>query len=295
MISDWRPLVFEYEIQDYLSSNRYHGFVKERSPDRIRLNLLQEYRWVYLQMNEQLRGIFRPFFLYSELRTLFICLRHVKNGNASSTAGVLEKSLLSDEIKTVLLTAQETETAVRGIEKIFLSFSGRFSGIADLLAASGLRGVEQKMTASCLAVVMEMKKLHPLMRIFFERLIDARNILAMYKFLKFGQQKRPTLLPGGTLRESHIHAVTSREDIQGILILARALTGIRIDRSDPSKIELALYRGLTAFLKKEGREPLGPAPILDYLWRCSVEVMNLNILSSGKELERDLVSAELVQ
>lgn len=295
MISDWRALVFEGAIQDYLSSSRYQGFVKERTPERIWQNLVQEYRWIYLQMNEQLRRIFRPFFLYSELRTLFICLRYAKDGNAGSTAEILEKSLLSEDIKTALSTAQETETAVQGIEKIFASFSGRFSGLADQFATSGLRGVEQKVIGAYLTAVMEMKQLHPVMRVFFGRLIDARNILAMYKFLKLEQQKRPLLLPGGTIAEAHIHAVISREEFQGISALVRELTGIRIERTDHSKLEVALYRGLTVFLKKEGREPFGPAPILDYLWRCSVEVMNLSMLSSGKDLERELVSAELVQ
>lgn len=295
MISDWRPLVFESAIQDYLSSSRYQGFVKERSPERIWQNLVQEYCWVYLQMNEKLRQIFRPFFLYSELRTLFICLRHVKDRNAGSAADLLDKSLLSDHIKSVLSAAQDTETAVRGIEKIFSSFSGRFSGLVEIFGTSGLRGVEQKTADAYLGAVMEIRRLHPIMKSFFARLIDSRNVLTLYKFLRLEQHKRPLLLAGGTMTEKHMQDITSREDISGICTLVRELVGVRIDTLDPTKVELALYRGLTGFLKKEGREPFGPAPILDYLWRCSLEVMNLNILLSGKDLERDVVSAELVQ
>jgi hypothetical protein len=33
---------------------------------------------------------------------------------------------------------------------------------------------------------------------------------------------------------------------------------------------------------------------MDYLWRCSIEAMNLGVLFYGKDLERDIVIAELV-
>ena len=36
------------------------------------------------------------------------------------------------------------------------------------------------------------------------------------------------------------------------------------------------------------------APILDYLWRCSIEAMNLSVLYHGRDLEREAVTAELV-
>jgi vacuolar-type H+-ATPase subunit C/Vma6 len=70
---------------------------------------------------------------------------------------------------------------------------------------------------------------------------------------------------------------------------------MKIDAPDPTKVEIALYKAITIFLKKEGREPFGIGPILDYLWKCSLEVMNLNVLYYGRDLERDVVTAELVQ
>jgi vacuolar-type H+-ATPase subunit C/Vma6 len=51
---------------------------------------------------------------------------------------------------------------------------------------------------------------------------------------------------------------------------------------------------MTRWLRQEGRNPFGTAPILDYLWRCSIEAMNLSLLYQGKDLERELVAAELV-
>lgn len=294
LIAEWRPLVFEPDVSDYLASGRYQGFVRERSPDRIWRNLLQEYGWVYRQMNEQLRAVFRPFILYTELKTLFICLREAKDRNLEK-ADLLEASLLSDRVKTVLTTAPDPAAALPEIEKLFLPLSGQFSGLAKTLETNGLRGVEQKLVNTFLAAVAGMRRLHPVMKTFFVRLIDSRNILSAYKFLKLEEAGRPPFLPGGTMPETGMREVIQKDDLMGICSLVRQYAGIRIDRPDPTKVELALYRGITAFLKKEGREPFGPGPLLDYLWKCSLEVMNLSLLLSTRDLERDLVAAELVQ
>ncbi len=77
--------------------------------------------------------------------------------------------------------------------------------------------------------------------------------------------------------------------------LVREFSGIKIETPDPTKVETSLYKGMTRFLKKEGREPFGAGPVLDYLWKCSLEAMNLSVLFYGKDLEREAVMAELVQ
>ena len=294
LISDWKPLVFEAALQDYLASNRYHGFVRERTTDSIWRSLVREYRWVYTQMNEDLRRIFRPFFLYSELRTLFICLRHLTDPKSGKTEDILDQSLLSDEVKQVLAGSTDRGSAIRDIEPFFLTLSPRFAGLTETLDRDGLRGVEQRLTNDYLEVIGE-QRLHPIMKTFFARLIDSRNILSMYKYLRLEPQgARPQLLDGGTVTASRMEAA-AKEDLLGICSLVREFFGVRIDAPDPTKVETALYRGVSDYLKKEGREPFGIGPILHYLWKCSIEVMNLSVLLQGRDFERDLVTAELVQ
>jgi vacuolar-type H+-ATPase subunit C/Vma6 len=294
LITDWKPLIFEAALQDYLSSTRYQGFVRERTTDSIWRSLIREYRWVYTQMNEDLRRFFRPFFLYSELRTLFICLRHLSDMKSGKTGDLLDQSLLSDEIKQVLVGNDDRVAAVRGVESLFLALSPKFAGLSETLEAEGLRGFEQKMTNDCLAAIME-QRLHPIMKTFFARLIDSRNIMSMYKYLRLEPQGHlPQLLPGGRIAPSRFSEVMAKEDLFGICSLVREFFGIRLDAPEPTKVEIALYRGISDYLKKEGREPFGIGPILHYLWRCSLEVMNLSVLLQGKDFERDLVAAELV-
>jgi vacuolar-type H+-ATPase subunit C/Vma6 len=255
---------------------------------------MREYRWVYTQMNENLRRFFRPFILYSELRTIFISLRHLIDPKSGRTSDLLDQSLLSDDVKEVLTGSADREAAVRGIERLFLTLSGRFAGLSQSLEEEGLRGFEQKLTNDYLEAVRE-QPLHPIMKIFFARLIDSRNIISMYKYLRLEQQGRlPRVLAGGRIAPSRIEAV-AKEDLFGICTIVREFFGIKIDAPDPTKVEIALYRGISDYLKKEGREPFGIGPILHYLWKCSLEVMNLSVLLQGKDFERDLVAAELVQ
>lgn len=268
--------------------------MKERSAEDLWRNLLKEYRWVYTQMNERLREVFRPFFLYTELRTLFIGLRHLKDGSGGRTGELLDVSLLSDQIKEILISSSDMQAAVEVIEKCFLSLSDEFKGLTETLVAEGQRGVEQKVTNTYLAVIVR-KRLHPVVRTFFARLIDARNIMNAYKHLRLEERKMAPFISGGTLAAAELREMTAKEDLFGISSVIRKFFGIKLDAPEPAKVELALYKGITRFLRKEGREPFGAGPILDYLWRCSLEVMNLSILIQCKDLEREAVAAELVQ
>jgi vacuolar-type H+-ATPase subunit C/Vma6 len=285
-------LIYDLTEADYLSA-RYQGFVRERSPESIWRNLLREYRWVYGQMNGNLRKAFSPYFLYTELRTLFICFRHLKDKSSGRTNDLLDTSLLSAEIKNILASSEDVPHALMRIEPFFASLSSRFAGLPGTLESGGLRGVEQKLTNTYLAVMPD-ARLHPILRTFFVRLIDARNIISMYKFKRLEQQSTPSFIPGGFIAQVRFRDVIAKE-IFGICSLIREFFGIKIDAPDPAKVEVALYQGITRFLKKEGREPFGIGPILDYLWKCSLEVMNLSVLLNSRGLEREIVAAELVQ
>jgi vacuolar-type H+-ATPase subunit C/Vma6 len=294
LIADWRPLIYDAAPLDYLASVRYQGFVKERSPEGVWRNLLREYRWVYSQMNGQLRELFQPFFLYAELRTIFICLRHMNDQKAGSVEDLLSESLLSGKIREIFSLSADTRSAVQGLERAFLSLSERFGGLSGVLDAEGLRGVEQRLTNTYLTVIAK-SELHPLMRTFFAKLIDSRNIMSVYKYLRLEQGTSPPFITGGTISEARLRAVLDKGDLFGVNSLVRDFSGVKLETPDPTKVEIALYKGITRFLKKEGREPFGAGPILDYLWKCSLEVMNLSVLFYGKDLERDMVTAELVQ
>jgi vacuolar-type H+-ATPase subunit C/Vma6 len=294
LIYDWRPLIYDDAPLDYLASARYQGFVRDRSPEGIWRSLLAEYRWVYSQMNHAYREIFMPFFLYTELRTIFICLRHLKEEKSGKAGELAGDSLLSAGIAKILSSSKDLSSAVRCIERAFLGLSEQFAGLSDAYEKEGLRGLELRLANTYLAVIAG-RGLHPLMKIFFARLIDSRNIMSVYKYLRREERMVVSFIPGGIIPEAKLKATVEKRDPFGVNPLVREFCGIRIETTDPTKLETVLYKVMTRFLKKEGREPFGAGPILDYLWKCSLEVMNLSVLFYGKDLERETVTVELVQ
>ena len=78
LIADWRPLVVSPSPVESLAFTRYGSIMTDAYPEDIRRYLLKEFGWVYSQMDRTLRDIFRPFFLYVELNTIFVCLRYAR-------------------------------------------------------------------------------------------------------------------------------------------------------------------------------------------------------------------------
>lgn len=293
LITDWEPLVSDRAALESLSPSRYKGFAPDATSAGIWKHLLSEYRWVYLQMEKSLRDIFRPFFLYSELRTLFFCLRLRGAGESVKMEQILASSLFSKKFKKALMGSEDIDGMLGEIEEFLMTFSFRFRGLRNIFAQQGFRGVELHLTNQYLEYIVD-SDLHPVMREFFARLVDARNIIALYKHLRWEVKDVPSFIKGGGIKASRLRGILEREDIFEVTSLIRSLTGITINNPDPTAVENTLYKGMTLFLRKKGREISGIGLILDYLWRCSLEAMNLGIILQGKDMERDTLRAEIV-
>lgn len=294
LITDWKSLVLSASPLECLSSARYGDIMADDYPEGIWRYLLKEFGWVYLQMNRALREIFWPFFLYAELRTIFICLRYAKGGEAGNIERFLHLSLLSEKIKEILGGGGHLLSAVGGIEGHFISLSNKFTGLRKIFDEAGLQGVEQNLSIRYLEYTAH-SKLHPVMKDFFVSVIDSRNILSLYKYLMLGGKVFPPFINGGRIGKTLFMKILDGKDIFEIGSMIRRLTGIRIEKPGATDIEQSLYRMVTRLLKKAGREPLGIGVILDYLWRCSLEARNLSILFYGSEIDREILSAEIAQ
>jgi vacuolar-type H+-ATPase subunit C/Vma6 len=293
LIKDWDPLIYHLAPVGRVPSEFAASVHTDRSPEAVWKKLAREYRWVYTRMDEQYRGIFLPFFFYAELRTLIICLRQVKEKKTGRADELLRASLLADKIKNVLMTSPDIPPAVAGLERVLSAYSAGFRGLAKAFNAAGQRGVEQRLVTACLADAVDGKQ-DPVMRGFFMRLIDSRNVMSFYKYFRMKMESRPSFIKGGGISERRLRDQLVDGDRVKVSALIRSFTGIRIETPDPASVETALYKGMTRFLRRAGREPFGAGPILDYLWRCSNEARNLSILAWGKNLDRDTVEAELV-
>lgn len=293
LIRDWRPLLSGTSIMEDTLPKRYRGMHAESPAEAVWRRLIQEYRWVYSQMNMRLRNVFCPFFLYSEIRTIFICMRHIKAKTPGRTDKLLDASLLSRGIKDGLRYGDDPAKAAVAIERSFILITDEFGGLSGIAASNGLLEFERTLVNTYLRHVLK-ERLHPMIRDFFIQIIDARNIISLYKYLRFEAAASPPFLPGGRTDIERLERILHKGDIFGLVELAVEITGTDVDVSSVVQIEKALYASITRHIRKEGMDPLGAGVILDYLWRCSIEAMNLSTIFYLKDVERESVESELI-
>ncbi|MDA8098124.1 MAG: V-type ATPase subunit [Nitrospiraceae bacterium] len=292
LIREWKALIYDNEPAEYLASSRYDGFIRERTADGIWASLAREHRWVFTRSDEEVRSILAPYFLYAELRTIVIIIRSLSGGGGTQPGTILENSLLNQEIQAAL-KRDDAALVVKGLERNFSRWSAVFTGLSRIYGDGGIRELERELVSRTFSAILS-GDLHVLVRQLFRRIIDSRNIIALFKSLRLENGTLPVFTKGGIIAPERLRTIHDRGDLAAVATLVRQASGIAISDPDPTKVEVSLYRGITRFLRQEGRDPLGIGVFVDYLWRCSLEVMNLSVVLAGKELEREAVVAEMV-
>lgn len=250
------------------------GEVAENPWERLR----GEFRWVYGQMNDRLRAIFAPFFLWYELRTVILCLRFRRGGERERPARLLTRSLLAEPVRRTL--AAESEPAV-----LLDTLAGQLALLAEPLRTLGMvfraeggAAVEQRLVNLYLERVAG-PPFDPLIREFFCALIDLRNLLSLAKAQRWRLTAPPLFVRGGAIGTERLERARVGGVENGAVLLARSLPGMGRDPLSGEDLESQLLGWLTRKVQILGREPLGIGLVLDYLWRCSLEARGLGHLA----------------
>lgn len=293
LITDWMAFLTALDPLEPLSSTYYKDLITDSKTEAIWRHLLREYNWVYFQMNRRLQGIFRPFFQFSELRTIFFSLRYKAGREDRKMKELLNFSLLSEEFKNILRDSENVASAIKGIEYFFTSLSDRFKGIKEISLKEGLKNVERRLTSIYLEYMIDSRP-HPVIKDFFIRIVDLRNIITLYKYLWWEIKETPSFIIGGSISTERLMQVMDKRDIFEIGPIIKRLTGIKIEGPDTTNIENSLLKWIRRFMIRTGREPSGIGLLMDYLWRCYIEARNLGVILNGRDIDRETISAELI-
>ena len=292
LISDWEPFLLGAATAESLPLH-HRDFIPDASPQGEWRHLLREFRWVYYQMNRKLWQIFSPFFLYAELGTVFFFLRYRTTNEQAKWEQLLSVSLLSKRSKMRLRKSEDIHDAMRMVEELLASFSPLFRGTGETFVKEGLRGTERWLTNKYLEYAVTIR-LHPVIKKFFVRTIDSRNLITLYKQLRWDLRVQEDFVNGGSINRRTLKAAADKGDMFHVLRMIQIFTGVIVQNPDATSVEKALYKGMTRSLRREGREPSGISLILDYLWRCSMEIRNLGVLIHGEGIDRDTLRTELI-
>ena len=294
LVKEWDDILSGPVSAESMLPAYYGALAAEYAKEGVWKRMLQEFRWVYLQMNRGLRNIFSPFFLYSETKTIVLCLRHkVEKETTTEAEDLLSFSLLSSEVKEVLGKESDLPLILEEFEKKFLTPGGRPAGLKELFETEGLKGVEEELVNGFIDQITA-SKLHPVLHGFFVFLIDIKNIMILYKYDRWDIKTDPVFIQGGSISESILGKVIQDGGISRIIRLVKQRTGISVQDPGASEIENNLFASLTKNLRIKAREGSGAGLILDYLWKISIEARNFSILLHSRDLEKINLRKELV-
>lgn len=237
--------------------------IRRITPDKAREHIDMEHRWVYLQMNDRLREKLWPYFFYREIRRVFEWLRF---SDISSTS--LELSLLSEEIKDIFSKIRDAPLRVERLETTLRSFLKGFEGIKKSFEG-GVRTFEETFVNQFLLIISRSIKYFAL-REFFRFMIDFRNLIGLYKHLRWRIETSPHFLSGGHIKISDLKKASLSGDPSLVQRLSAVKLNIPID--DLSELEIRLYRGLKEIMRRQClKNPVEPFLIPYYLWSIYLE------------------------
>jgi hypothetical protein len=251
--------------------------------------------WVYQRLNKRLRRRLEPFFELLAMRNLTLQLRYLLAGEPPST--ILNNSLLAKPLQQLLADSGESQFLIAQLEAALVSDYPFAFGLTLTYREQGPGGVERQLTDGMLVDARKRSRNVPLKKTL-GYLIDMRNCLMLSRLWRWQVKQPPSLTGGGCLDRNNLQRIWARHDSERLASLAERLTGeslrnSKMDGAATIGMEQAFLRGLTRLLRRLGRDPLGLAVIIEYLWRVELAMHN-QLLRKTLSDDRDSLLEEVL-
>lgn len=251
--------------------------------------------WIYQRLNKRLRRRLEPFFELLAMRNLTLQLRYLLAGELPAT--ILNNSLLAKPLRQLLANSDENQALIAQLEAALVSDYPFYFGLTVTYREQGPGGVERQLADGMLVDALKRSRNVPLKRTLVY-LIDMRNCLMLSRLWRWQVKQPPALTGGGNLDRNNLQRIWARHDSERLTCLAERLTGeslrnSKLDGGVTIGMEQAFLRGLTRLLRRLGRDPLGLAVIIEYLWRVELALHN-QLLRKTLSDDRDSLLEEVL-
>lgn len=263
--------------------------------DVIWERFLRELGWLRSQVNRQLRASLDPLFGLFELKTVVLCLRHKAVQRNAEIAQLLAASQVADALRRALSQDADVATAVASVAVALQPADGEAGSLQRSYAEAGLKGFETRLTRNYLGCMSE-ARLRPPVRGFFAAFVDLRNLMTLYKQLRWEVADAEAFLPGGTIAVARLQRIGAARDTAGLDQLVREIVG----RAAPplatteGSLETILLGSLSRRIRSLGREEDPVGTVLDYAWRVYIHARNQSVLLHAGHMHSAGLEKELV-
>lgn len=233
--------------------------------------------WVYQRLNRSLRKRLEPFFEVLAMRNLTLQLRYVLAGEVPTA--LPNKSLLAKPLRQLISGMGENQSLIAQLEAALVSDYPFAANLTLTYRQQGPGGVERQLADGMLVDALERSR-NDFLKTILSYLIDMRNCLMLSRLWRWQVRQPPALTAGGHLDRNELRRIWTNHDSERLVRLAERLTGEPLRSGNlhgeaTTAMEQAFLHGLTKLLRRLGRDPLGAAVIIDYLWRTELAMHNL--------------------
>lgn len=247
--------------------------------------------WVYRRLNKQLRKSLRPFFDLLAMRNLILALRY-RLAEQALPAAIMQNALLAKPLQDLIM-APDPETTVVRLESALAGHYPFVTGLAANWRSQGPGGVEQQLASGILEHGLNRSGKSIVARTL-GYLIDMRNCLVVRKFWRWQVSQAPRLTPGGKIPVESLARTWAARDEDRLAVQVKQLAGGAGRSLEAVNMEQALINGLTRLLRQAGRDPLGLAVIIEYLWKSQLAAHNQMLRKSLAEDREELFEEVLL-
>lgn len=258
--------------------------------------MLAEFEWLYGQMDRALRHRLGPVFVLFELKTIVLCVRNKVAHRAIEIDGLLARSLLGAPLRQALTDEPSVQATIAAVTAVVAAAAPAAREAADGYASGGLRGFEDGLMRGYLAHVAT-APLDGTVSRFFAAFTDLRNVMILYKQLRWGIADPAAFIRGGTLEPVVFERALASKDPAVVAELSSRATGLKslAPATTEGNLETVLLSTLAQRLHQAARAGGAVAVIVDYLWRKYAEARNSAVLLHGAgpgagALERELIA-----
>jgi hypothetical protein len=180
---------------------------------------------------------------------------------------------LTPALAKIIASPSAPQDTVAQIEAGLIGDYPFASGLALAYHNKGPGGVEQQIANGMLEHGLTNAK-PAIIKTTFRYLIDMRNCLAIRKLWHWQISREPPFTAGGHVPVTQLNRLWASQNDTLLTTLFTRLTGHPAQALTAATMEQGFLSGMTRMLRRAGRDPLGYAVILEYLWRSQLAAHN---------------------